>query len=75
MTESNQNDGLSNPIDSTHRAPSASTQPGLILCVFLPFVSGYYLSYLYRTINALISGQLASELNLGPADWRTGCHA
>ena len=39
-----------------------------ILFVFLPFVSGYYLSYLYRTINALIAGQLATELGIGPAD-------
>jgi len=38
-----------------------------ILFVFLPFVSGYYLSYLYRTINALISGQLTAELGIGPA--------
>jgi MFS family permease len=33
--------------------------------VFLPFAAGYYLSYLFRTINALISGQLTSELGLG----------
>jgi MFS family permease len=39
-----------------------------IVFVFLPFVSGYYLSYLYRTINALISGQLTAELGLNAAD-------
>jgi predicted MFS family arabinose efflux permease len=41
-------------------------QQRAILFVFLPFVSGYYLSYLYRTINALISSQLTAELGIGP---------
>jgi type IV secretory pathway TrbF-like protein/sugar phosphate permease len=40
----------------------------LIALVFLPFAAGYYLSYLFRTINALISGQLTSDLALGAAD-------
>ena len=40
----------------------------LIVCVLLPFAAGYYLSYLFRTINALIAGDLAAELNLTAAD-------
>jgi MFS family permease len=40
----------------------------LIMRVFLPFVVGYYLSYLFRTINALIAAPLASELGLGADD-------
>lgn len=36
--------------------------------VFAPFVTGYFLSYLYRTITALISDGLARDLHLGPAD-------
>jgi predicted MFS family arabinose efflux permease len=36
--------------------------------VFAPFVAGYFLSYLYRTITALISDGLARDLDLGPAD-------
>ncbi|MBI5263965.1 MAG: MFS transporter [Bradyrhizobium sp.] len=40
----------------------------LIACVFLPFAAGYYLSYLFRTINALVSGPLATELGLDAAD-------
>jgi type IV secretory pathway TrbF-like protein/sugar phosphate permease len=40
----------------------------LILFVFLPFAAGFYLSYLFRTINALISGELRSDLALGAAD-------
>ena len=40
----------------------------LIVCVLLPFAAGYYLSYLFRTINALIADDLAAELNLTAAD-------
>jgi MFS family permease len=34
------------------------------LTVFLPFAGGYYLSYFFRTINALISGRLVAEFDL-----------
>jgi MFS family permease len=40
----------------------------LIATVFLPFAAGYYLSYLFRTINSLISGRLSSELGIDAAD-------
>lgn len=40
----------------------------LIARVFLPFAAGYYLSYLFRTINALISERLTSDIGLGTAD-------
>jgi MFS family permease len=40
----------------------------LIALVFLPFVVGYYLSYLFRSINGLISGLLTSSLALSAAD-------
>ena len=39
----------------------------LILRVFVPFTAAYYLSYLFRTINALISSELSSELALDAA--------
>ena len=39
----------------------------LILGVFLPFAAGYYLSFLFRTINASISPVLASDFGLGAA--------
>lgn len=39
-----------------------------IACVFLPFAAGYYLSYLFRTINALIASHLSSDIGLGTAD-------
>src|SRR4030088_2205388 len=37
-------------------------------CVLLPFAAGYYLSYLFRTINALIAGSLISDIGLDTAD-------
>lgn len=36
--------------------------------LFLPFALGYYLSYLLRTVNAVISPDLTSELSLSSAD-------
>lgn len=36
----------------------------LILRLFLPFAAGYFLSYLYRTVNAVLGPVIASELNL-----------
>ncbi|MGY8682559.1 MFS transporter [Bradyrhizobium sp. UFLA05-153] len=36
----------------------------LILGVFLPFAAGYYLSFLFRTINTLISEPLSVDLGL-----------
>jgi MFS family permease len=36
--------------------------------VFLPFAAGYYLTYLFRTINALIANRLMADLGLGAAD-------
>ncbi|HEY1246416.1 MAG TPA: MFS transporter, partial [Hyphomicrobiaceae bacterium] len=39
-----------------------------VLLVLLPFAAGYYLSYLFRSINALIAGDLVAELGLTAAD-------
>lgn len=36
--------------------------------VFIPFATGYYLSYLFRAINVLISSHLISDVGLGAAD-------
>jgi MFS family permease len=46
----------------------ASPPFALLLKVFLPFAGGYYLSYLYRTVNAIISPDLVREFVLGPGD-------
>jgi MFS family permease len=40
----------------------------LVASVLLPFAAGYYLSYLFRSINALIAGDLSAELGLSAAD-------
>ena len=40
----------------------------LIMCVFLPFVAAYYLSFLFRTINATVAGALTVEFDLGAGD-------
>jgi hypothetical protein len=43
------------------------SQVRLIFRVLLPFAAGYYLSYLFRTINALIAADLAAELDVSAA--------
>ena len=51
--------------------PAGKTPPSgirVILLVFLPFGCGYYLSYLFRTLNAVISENLTTELGIGPAN-------
>jgi MFS family permease len=40
----------------------------LAFCVLVPFAAGYYLSYLFRSINAVIAGDLSTELGLTAAD-------
>lgn len=37
------------------------------LCVFIPFALGYFLSYLFRVVNAVIAPDLTADLNLNPA--------
>jgi len=44
-------------------APSA-----VVARIFLPFAAGYCLSYLYRTINAVLAPHLAAELRLDAGD-------
>ena len=38
------------------------------LRVFIPFAMGYFLSYLYRVVNAVLAPDLASELGIGPSE-------
>ncbi len=46
----------------------AAERPNAWLGLFLPFALGYYLSYLLRTVNAVISPDLTRELGLSAAD-------
>jgi nitrate/nitrite transporter NarK len=42
--------------------------PRLLLVVFCPFAAGFYLSYFFRNVNAVISRDLALEFSLSSAD-------
>jgi len=44
------------------------TTPLPLFRVFIPFALGYFLSYLYRVVNAVIAPDLIAELGLGPSD-------
>jgi MFS family permease len=60
------------PKSATARLEASNEKPlskwRMILSVFLPFAAGYYLSFLFRTINASISPFLASDFGLGAAE-------
>ncbi|HBH29586.1 MAG: MFS transporter [Desulfofustis sp. PB-SRB1] len=42
-------------------------QPVILLRVFLPFAAGYFLSYLFRVVNAVIAPDLVADTGIGPA--------
>ncbi len=46
---------------------SMTMQPKLLLRVFVPFALGYFLSYLFRTVNAIIAPDLARDIGVDPA--------
>ncbi len=48
--------------------PLTLSPTAIVLRVFLPFAAGYFLSYLYRTINAVLSPYLVAELGLDATD-------
>ncbi len=50
------------PARTSEPLPPSGLHLGLV--VLLPFVLGYYLSYLFRTINAAIAGRLMTDLGL-----------
>ena len=47
-----------------------------MLVVFCPFAAGYYLSYFYRYVNAVIARDLVSDFGLSPGDlgWLTSAY-
>ncbi|MCR9071664.1 MAG: MFS transporter [Alphaproteobacteria bacterium] len=52
-------------------ATAASPNPTvarLLLVVFMPFAGGYFLSYLFRSTNAVIAPQLIAEIGLDAGD-------
>lgn len=44
-----------------------SLRPVMLLRVFLPFALGYFLSYLFRTVNAVIATDLVRDVGVDPA--------
>lgn len=48
--------------------PPPNLPPVLLPRIFLPFAAGYFLSYVYRTINAVLSPHLAADLGLNASD-------
>ncbi|HSD43245.1 MAG TPA: MFS transporter [Burkholderiales bacterium] len=48
--------------------PAAPLPARLIGLVFLPFAAGYFLSYFFRNVNAVIAKDLAREFALAPSD-------
>ena len=55
---------------SRHRAAFVATMVSWrpIILVFLPFSAGYFLSYFFRTINAVLAGALTKELGLNASN-------
>jgi predicted MFS family arabinose efflux permease len=47
---------------------AAQARVNLVLQVSLPFLAGTFLSYMYRSVNAVLGPQLANEFGLGPAE-------
>lgn len=43
------------------------TPPLILARVFLPFAAGYFLSYLYRVVNAVLAPDLIADLGVGPS--------
>lgn len=44
-----------------------SLQPLTILRIFSPFAAGYFISYLYRVVNAVIAPDLIADIGVGPS--------
>lgn len=44
-----------------------TVKPQIMLRVFLPFAAGYFLSYLYRVVNAVIAPNLITDVGVGPS--------
>ena len=44
-----------------------SLRPVILLRVFMPFALGYFLSYLFRTVNAVIAPDLVRDVGVDPA--------
>jgi len=57
---------MTSAISGSTSAPPSMAR--LLAVVFLPFAGGYFLSYLFRSTNAVIAPQLITEIGLTAAD-------
>jgi MFS family permease len=48
--------------------PDRIARVKLVLAVFCPFAAGYFLSFFFRNVNAIISKDLARDFALGPSE-------
>ncbi|MCW9033999.1 MAG: MFS transporter [Rhodospirillales bacterium] len=53
---------------TTDQNTQGTISTSLLLRIFIPFALGYFLSYLYRVVNAVIAPDLVSELGLSASD-------
>jgi MFS family permease len=51
-----------------HQPPDPAPSVLFYLRIFLPFAGGYFLSYLYRAVNAVLAPNLALDLGIAPSD-------
>lgn len=61
------NDSTSD-LEASFAAHPAVSMRFAFLAVFLPFAGGYYLSYLYRVVGAVIADRLQRDIGLSAAD-------
>ncbi len=54
--------------DADPHSPAPSRTLHAVLTVFLPFSAGYFLSYVYRNVNAVIAPRLIEDLGLSAGD-------
>ncbi|MCP4722623.1 MAG: MFS transporter, partial [Desulfobacteraceae bacterium] len=47
---------------------SGVDQAGSTLKIFIPFALGYFLSYLFRVVNAVIAPDLVADLGIDPSE-------
>ena len=62
--------GMATPAGDMRAAKAAGSAPAgrlLFMRLFVPFALGYFLSYLFRNINAVIAPQLTAEFGLNAA--------
>jgi MFS family permease len=58
---------ISEPAPELADAPAAGMLRAMLL-VFMPFACGYFFSYFYRSVNAVVAPYLRQDIGLGPAD-------